>query len=358
MVHRSFSLATVSHFVHKQVLWLLIGSYFLAGVFPALGLWLRRLPCGTVSAGSHRADITLPMVLLAWLLFNAGLGVQTTELRHLLRRPSMLLGGLFANVLCPVAFLFAIAQVLRLWHNAEEVHHILVGLALVAAMPIAGSSTAWSQNANGDIALSLGLVILSTFLSPLTTPVTIELVRHAAQGEYAQKLGTLQTGGTGMFLFLCVLLPSLLGIAAQHVASARLLRAVKPALKLINIANLLVLNYANASASLPQMVQSPDWDLLAITVAIVLGLCLVTFASGWGIAELLGAEPAQRTSLMFGLGMNNNGTGLVLAALAFPHCPRVMLPIIFYNLVQHLFAAVVDARLCRPAAVALSGESA
>ena len=45
---------------------------------------------------------------------------------------------------------------------------------------------------------------------------------------------------------------------------------------------------------------------------------------------------------MFGLGMNNNGTGLVLASMALADHPRVMLPIIFYNLVQHLAAGVVD----------------
>jgi hypothetical protein len=40
--------------------------------------------------------------------------------------------------------------------------------------------------------------------------------------------------------------------------------------------------------------------------------------------------------------MSNNGTGLVIAAGALAHIPAVMLPIIFYNLVQHVIAAGVD----------------
>jgi len=36
------------------------------------------------------------------------------------------------------------------------------------------------------------------------------------------------------------------------------------------------------------------------------------------IARLLKTDPAQRASLMFGLGMNNNGTGLVLGL-----CPSI-----------------------------------
>ncbi len=50
---------------------------------------------------------------------------------------------------------------------------------------------------------------------------------------------------------------------------------------------------------------------------------------------------------MFGLGMNNNGTGLVLASMALADHPQVLLPIIFYNLVQHLIAGTVDRFLFR-----------
>jgi len=39
--------------------------------------------------------------------------------------------------------------------------------------------------------------------------------------------------------------------------------------------------------------------------------------------------------------MNNNGTGLVLASLALSSFPRIMVPIIFYNIVQHLVAGAV-----------------
>ncbi len=50
---------------------------------------------------------------------------------------------------------------------------------------------------------------------------------------------------------------------------------------------------------------------------------------------------------MFALGMNNNGTGLVLASMALADHPRVMLPIIFYNMVQHLVAGAANAMVNR-----------
>jgi BASS family bile acid:Na+ symporter len=222
-------------------------------------------------------------------------------------------------------------------------------------MPIAGSSTAWAQNANGDLALSLGLVLGSTLLSPLTTPLALHAAGLMATGDYAEDLHELAAGGTGAFLGVAVILPSLLGVLGHAaLGQARVARA-KPLLKLFNSVNLLLLNYANASVSLPESVADPDWDFLAVILGAVAGLCLLAFAGGWLTGRVLGAGPAQRVSLMFGLGMNNNGTGLVLAAMALADHPRVLLPIIFYNLVQHLVAGAVDYVLSRAPAYRPSG---
>ena len=68
----------------------------------------------------------------------------------------------------------------------------------------------------------------------------------------------------------------------------------------------------------------------------------IAFAGGWLVSWLLNATSAQRISLIFGLGMNNNGTGLVVASMALADHPRVMLPIISYNLIQHIIAGIVD----------------
>src|SRR4051794_28237342 len=123
---------------------------------------------------------------------------------------------------------------MRLWHNPEEVQQILVGLALVASMPIAGSSTAWSQNANGDLALSLGLVLLSTMLSPLTTPAALHAVGAMASGEYATRLHELAASGTGAFLAVCVALPSVLGVLGHGMLGQARVERAKPHLKLLN----------------------------------------------------------------------------------------------------------------------------
>lgn len=340
-------LARFSHLLHRNFIWFLMGSYVVAAVAPRAGLAIKNVSLGRIELLGEHIRLSLPMLLLALLLLNAGLGVQTAQLRHLLRRPWSLVAGLGANLLIPIAYIFAVSLTMRRWHNPDEVQHILVGLAVVAAMPIAGSSTAWTQNANGDLSLSLGLVLCSTLLSPLTTPICFDLVEQMAEGEYAQVLEDLETQGGGAFLAICVILPSLLGIAVRPVLGEARAAAAKPTLKLLNSLNLLVLNYSNASVSLPQAVAEPDWDFLAVILTIVVGMCVLAFTAGWLLGQLFRVELPQRISLMFGLGMNNNGTGLVLATVALSRFPHVMLPIIFYNLVQHLVAGSVDFLMSR-----------
>src|SRR5262249_54498442 len=153
-------------------------------------------------------------------------------------------------------FIFIVMQGMRSWHNSDEMQNILVGLALIGSMPIAGSSTAWAQNANGNLALSLGLVLLSTLLSPLTTPFSLHSVGLMAKGESARELHALAGYGTGVFLVMCVMAPSLLGILLHWLVGQRRVASVKSEFKLFNSVNLLLLSYSNASVSLPQTIRN------------------------------------------------------------------------------------------------------
>ena len=224
---------------------------------------------------------------------------------------------------------------------------VMVGLALIASMPIAASSTAWAQKSNGNLALSLSLVVFSTLLSPVTTPLGLHSIGFMAEGDYAEDLHEIAENGTGAFLFISVLLPTALGVFLQFAMPEIAHKAIKKPIKDINLINLLLLNYANASIVLPQIFVNPDWDFLAAIAIITSSLCVFAFFSGSLIASLQNSSLSEKTSLMFGLGMNNNGTGLVLASLSLSDHPKIMLPIICYNLIQHIVAGLVDSKLVR-----------
>src|SRR5438309_9248662 len=227
-------------------------------------------------------------------MFNAGLGLKTSHLQAVLHKKRMLVAGLVANVAIPMAYIFGVTLVMRLWSEPDEAQHILVGLALVAAMPIAGGSTAWAQNSNGNLALSLGLVLSSTVLSPIITPGALQVFGEMAAEEYEAVLHGVAAYGSGVFLGLWVVLPSLLGLLLRMVIPDAWLAGAMPSLKLVNSIDLLLLNYSNASVSLPQAITDPDLDFLAVTIVIATGMCVVAFDSCYGLSSLFILDQAER----------------------------------------------------------------
>jgi BASS family bile acid:Na+ symporter len=345
----------ILRFTHRYFIWMIILSYIAAAVMPGLGFWIHNVSFGGAGIVPTKPVASLPVLMLAGLLFNAGLGVKTEELTRLLQKPFLLFGALLCNVIAPLAFLVAVSLLMSFWHNQEEVQQILTGLALVASMPIAGASTAWSQNSNGSLALSVGLVLSTTALSPLLTPFVLHMAGFVTTGDYSEDLHELASGDVASFLGMWVMLPTLLGGVTRIFAGERCVSGATPYLKLTNYCVLLLLNYSNASLTLPNVVSHPDLDFLAIMLVIVLALCISAFSSGYLLANVCRVSDSERVSLMFGLGMNNNGAGLVLAAVALEDHPQVMLPVIFYNLAQHLIASIVDLTLfkSRPPATPL-----
>lgn len=337
------SISHLTNWIHHNLIWLVISSYLFAMLFPSFGLALRHFELGSVQTfNGNSLDISLPLLMLATLLFNAGIGVNTRELNQTFHQPKMLISGLIGNSLVPLCFIILVSIFMLPWHDSEEVQQILVGLAFIAAMPIAGASTAWTQNVNGNLALSLCLVLATTLLSPIVTPLIFHAIGFVTLGDYSEDLHEIASGQTITFLGMWVVLPTLLGIFTRYFLNKAFVEASKITLKFCNYLVLLLLNYMNAAVVLPKILTNPDLDFLLVILLITSLLCFATFSSGYYLAHFFNSDRKNTLSLMFGLGMSNNGTALVLASVALADHPEIMIPIIVYNLIQHLMASFVD----------------
>jgi BASS family bile acid:Na+ symporter len=345
-VWREDPLEAATHFIHKHFLLILVGAYALSAVLPRFGLALREIHFGKVTwPDGSQTDLSLSLLMLSFLLFNAGLAIKFEELIALWKRPAVAIAAFAANTLVPILLILSLRGAMQLWYDSDELQNLLVGLALIVSMPVAGSSTAWAQNANGNLSLSLGLVFLSTVTSPITTPIVLHLFGYLTQNDYSEDLHELASQGTGGFMMLTVVMPSLAGIIVHFVLGEDMIRSFRPALKLANYVVLILLNYSNASVALPQAFGNPDVDFLVFIYGTTFVLCIAAYGAGWLLSRWLRVNKSDQASLMFGLGMNNNGTGLVLAASALSDHPAVLLPMIFYTLIQQVLAAVIDRRL-------------
>jgi BASS family bile acid:Na+ symporter len=142
-----------------------------------------------------------------------------------------------------------------------------------------------------------------------------------------------------------VVIPALAGILIRFLLGDGSMPRIQPAVKIANTAAVILLCYMNAAVSLPRIMAQPDADFLAVVLLVTVFLCVVMFGAGWLLGRLLRLDHARQAPLVFGLGMNNNGAGLVVAADALGDHPLVLLPILLYNLVQHLAAGIADRML-------------
>ncbi|GAA2277766.1 hypothetical protein GCM10010149_21550 [Nonomuraea roseoviolacea subsp. roseoviolacea] len=340
--------------VQRWLLALMIVCYLLAAVVPGPGEVLRTLALRMLGSGG---SVTMPMVLLAVMLSTAGLGVRMQDLRAVAGRPLRLASGVAVNALLPVALLPVAALCLRAWPDAAEVECLAVGLLLVLAMPIAGGAASWGQNAGGNVPLVVAMIVGSTLLSPVTVPwgltVSAALVGPAGAGsldDTARLDGLAGTAGGGAFVLALIVLPCLAGIIARAMLGERRAARTAPVIKLINIVNILLLCYINASGALGQALSHPDPDFLILAACVAGAVCCLSFLTGRWISRWTRCDTPDGISLTFATGMNNTSAAAVLAASWFAHRPQVLLPILAYSLLQKLAASLFGTRPPAPPA--------
>lgn len=331
----------LSKWMHAWFIWLLIGVDLLAAFWSAPGKELR----GTLGELPGLAlPVNIPSLLLAAMLFIAGLGLRRAHLALVARRPLLLAIGTLGCWGVPL-LLLAILWWPAAWLLPDpDRDQVWLGLVIVAAMPAAQSSVAWTQHARGNVLLALALVLLTTFASPVVTP---ELIRAIGQN-------TLAAGAdfdeilSARFLFVWVILPSLLGwLTARLIGGARVEQA-RPWLSVLSCAMLLMLNYINASYALPKLIASADWRILGAALFLSFALCVGCFGAALGFSRALKLRREESSALVYALGMKNNGVALTLTGgLVLERYPLVSLVLICYILLQHCTAGVLGRRWLR-----------
>lgn len=334
--------------VQRHILVAMLGIYLLGGFAPELGIAIKHVTLGSVGFfGERPVALSATNLLLASMLFTSGLAISLADARAMWQAPKALAAGVLANALVPIALLAVVAALSRFWHDGDEAQNTLTGLALIGAMPIAGGASVWTQNADGNVPLTVGLVLASTALSPLSIPLALHAASFLTTGDYSEDLAEIAADGIITFSLVSVVLPCALGILLRHLAGTARVLALMPSIKVVNLLVLLTLSYTNASGALVQVVARPDYDLLAAVFAITGAMCLLAFTVGAGIAARLRCRPAETTSLVFGVGMNNSSASAVLAGTQMADHPLVLLPILAYSMTQKVLAGLVDARLRR-----------
>lgn len=320
---------------------LLLVVYVVATFFPAPA-WIAvlRVPCGPFAAAGERLELGVSKLILAGLLFLAGVrtAVPSWPGRPLQSFSQLAMG--FAGRLIPLAAMIALTHLFA-WAAVPMVAmDVATGLMLVAAMPSANTSTAWTRRSGGSLPLCVALVLLTTAASPIVVPTTSAL--SAGPAATMAGAGGRSLPAVGVELISWVVIPMAVGMAAGRLWSASGGTPRGRVESIGSLAAILAVNYLNASRGLPGLLV--DGTPLPVLGAAVAGAVLVasTYGGAGLIARVTDAAPPAALALAYAVGMSNTGLAGALASEAFSDHPVILYPIVLCTLAQHAMAAVID----------------
>jgi BASS family bile acid:Na+ symporter len=322
-------LRATAAWMHAWFVALLLLVDLLAALWPTGGHSLRS-EIARVPGLDLRID--MPTLLLAGMLFNAGLALRTQHFFQVTQRPLLLILGTLSCWAIPLAVLYIVIKPLIWMFGVSD--DVWLGLLMVAAMPAAQSSMAWTQNARGNVLLCLMLVLGTIVLCPVVIPW---LLRQFSTTQVGERISWLH-------LLAWVIVPSVLGGIAGRIIGAAKLDHWRPVLSLSSAVMLLILNYINAADSLPGLFRAEgiDWTKMAMTLLLALILCGGSFGIAILWARSTRLPTPERTGLIYALGMKNNAIALTLSGGFFAPGSHVGLVLICYIVMQHLMAGLLS----------------
>ncbi len=316
-------------------------AYVLAAFWPAGGIWLRAFSLWDSGATPGVGSATPVNLLLALLLFNTGLSVPLSELIRLGKNYRLVTLGMSIRLTTgALAILSALS--LSLFFQGRLANELLLGLILITIMPVANSSAGWSHHSEANVGLSMWLILLSVLLSPWLVPGLLVLAGEAAAVPFAANYHVLAKGYAGPFVLMWVVIPALFGMTCRGLVLKNGSAVCKLRMKTVTFLCLVLLNYANGSVSLPEVLRGGQSGLVFVSLMGAILLCSLLFLAAWAVGHICRLSMPERLSVMYSTAMSNTGVALVLSTTLLPTAETLHLVVIFYTLLQHIGAGIVD----------------
>jgi BASS family bile acid:Na+ symporter len=235
------------------------------------------------------------------MMVAVGLGVTFAELLGVLRNWRLVLQGGLVNYVCVPAITVGL---LILFHPADPL--VPVGFLILGVCPGAPFGPPCTSLARGNVALSIGLMVILAGSSAIIAPLLLHFSIPWMSGDETLRVNVVKIIAT---LLLTQLVPLCVGLCVRHWQPRLAQRLQKPANSLSAVLGL-------STIGLILVVQ---FDLLAaIALRGWVGMSLLLIAT-WVCGWLLGGPGTDnRKAMTLTTSLRNVGVGLVIATGNFP----------------------------------------
>jgi BASS family bile acid:Na+ symporter len=235
---------------------------------------------------------------LGVIMLGMGITLRPGEILAVLKRPRLLVLGVFLQYLVMPAAAWAVASLFMLSPL------LAAGLVLTGACPGGTASNVMTYLARGNVALSVTMTTASTVLAPVATPaLTWWLVGQRVEVPVTQMMWGILS---------IVIVPLALGmfVTIRMPAAARRLDKVFPWVSMLAIAAIVAVIIALSRGRLARV---GGLAAVAVVAHNALGLVL-----GYWTAAIAGCGSRDRRTIALEVGMQNSGLATALAVKFFP----------------------------------------
>jgi BASS family bile acid:Na+ symporter len=270
---------------------LLKGYSFTIMIFAAVSLSMYY-PYHFVSVGDFKLS-RLIVPLMQIIMFGMGTGLSLKDFAAVVKMPK----GVIAGVLCHYIIMPLVAfTITKLFSFPDEV---AAGIVLIGSCPNGLASNVMTYLARANLALSVTLTAISTFIAPFVTPLFMQLLA----GQYV----TIDFWTMVWDITKIVIIPVTAGLVFNHFLHGKfkILDDIMPILSMVGIGLIIV------------VITSAGRDALLVVGVSLVGAVLLHNISGYFLgywsARLLRLNERDSRTIAIEVGLQNAGLGSGLA---------------------------------------------
>ena len=268
--------------------------------------------------------VFLPLAL-AFIMLGMGLSLTVKDFKNILLFPKAIIIGLTNQLILLPVLGFALIQLFGLSGA------MAVGIMILAACPGGATSNLITHLSKGDIALSISLTAISSFITILTIPLVVNFAINFFGEEGSVTLPLLETI---IQIMGVTIVPVSIGMILKKRFPKMALKADKP----VRIASAIIFAAVLFAAILKERDSIVEYFVLS--GPIMLSLNILTLVVGFFLATVFVLPKRQRLTISIESGIQNGTLGIMIAATLLKNS-EMTIPIAIYSLIMFMTSAFI-----------------
>ena len=259
--------------------------------------------------------------LLMIIMFGMGLTLKLEDFKLVFIRPKDVIIGCVAQFTIMPLLAFILCKLFNL-----DVA-LMTGVVLVGACPGGTSSNVITYLSKGDVALSVSMTSINTFLAPVLTPLITNLLLSA----------TVTVDTVAMFISIIniVIIPILLGFVINKFFGT----FTQKAIKILPIVSVIGICMAVASVVSHNAEKILSTGLIIFTIVILHNV--LGFACGFGLGKILKFNVTKTKAISLEIGMQNSGLATSLANSSFSSLAMATVPGAIFSVWHNISGSIL-----------------